>query len=657
MRLTIGKKLGFGFFAVLALMAASAIIVSLSVANMNRNLQVVTNCEKLLNGINHAMASLRGYMILGDDKTQEGFFKGERKTAWENMDAGMSDLLENHVSSMNAADAKRIDIIKAKLPPLREAQDSVEKIAQTADNVPAVKLFLQEVAPETEKTLDAVTKLIEAEAANEASADRKQLLKNLADVRGSFAQCLADIRGFLIAGETSFQAEFDKDWQMNQGALAAIEAQSALLMGTQIAAWKELTQHLDSFRPMPQKLFAARLDKNWNQANYLLETEASPKGTAIRDAAEELKESALSDLTAARRTVTVTLASATLLAIVIGGVIAFVLSRRMSSSVRGVLSRVQDVAGGDLRGEAVRVDSSDEIAELSTGFNSMVAALRSILSETSSMTGEVAAASSEIATGAQQQLSTLNQTATSLNEITTTSEEFKATMLEFADRARAVQEAADETTQRTAQGRRLTQESSARIQQVRDNSQTAGKSVLKLSEQMQQIGEITATVNEIAEQTKLLALNASIEAARAGEEGRGFAVVATQVRELANQSKEAARRIELLIGNTQKSMQDVVAKIEDGSRLSSDSVESVQQMAQAFEEIASAIEQTRDAMSQINTGARQQEEGIAELVSSITEIDSGSRESVAAAEQTQKAIVAIDHRLQSLNTSIARFKT
>jgi methyl-accepting chemotaxis protein len=174
---------------------------------------------------------------------------------------------------------------------------------------------------------------------------------------------------------------------------------------------------------------------------------------------------------------------------------------------------------------------------------------------------------------------------------------------------------------------------------------------------MQQIGEITATVNEIAEQTKLLALNASIEAARAGEEGRGFAVVATQVRELANQSKEAARRIELLIGNTQKSMQDVVAKIEDGSRLSSDSVESVQQMAQAFEEIASAIEQTRDAMSQINTGARQQEEGIAELVSSITEIDSGSRESVAAAEQTQKAIVAIDHRLQSLNTSIARFKT
>ncbi len=174
---------------------------------------------------------------------------------------------------------------------------------------------------------------------------------------------------------------------------------------------------------------------------------------------------------------------------------------------------------------------------------------------------------------------------------------------------------------------------------------------------MQRIGEITATVNELAEQTKLLALNASIEAARAGDEGRGFAVVATQVRELANQSKESAGRIEGLISNTHKSMQEVVSKIEEGSRLSEDSAESVEQMAQTFEEIAQAIEQTREAMSQMHTGARQQEQGLVELVSSIAEIDSSSRETVAAAEQTQKAIVAIDQRIQSLNATIARFKT
>ncbi|MEO8493755.1 MAG: methyl-accepting chemotaxis protein, partial [Planctomycetota bacterium] len=421
--------------------------------------------------------------------------------------------------------------------------------------------------------------------------------------------------------------------------------------------WNELKQHRETFSPLPPKMFASRSGEEWNQANYLLQSQAAPTGTAVRDAVEELKSSAKSDLNTARITLTTTLVVSTLLAIAIGAVIALVLSRRMSSAARGLLSRVQEVAAGDLTGQAVRFSSGDEIGELSAGFNQMVQSLRSILSETSATTREVAAASNEIAAGAQQQLAGLTQTATSLNEITTTAEEFKATMQEFADRARAVQEAADDTMKQTVAGRTLTQESGARIEQVRINSQTAGRSVLKLSEQMQRIGEITATVNEIAEQTKLLALNASIEAARAGEDGRGFAVVATQVRELANQSKESAGRIEALITDTQKSMQDVAKRTEEGSRLSEDSVQSVQQMAKAFEEIANAIAQTREAMSQINTGARQQEDGIVELVSSITEIDSGSRESVAAAEQTQKSIVAIDQRIQSLNESIERFKT
>jgi methyl-accepting chemotaxis protein len=173
---------------------------------------------------------------------------------------------------------------------------------------------------------------------------------------------------------------------------------------------------------------------------------------------------------------------------------------------------------------------------------------------------------------------------------------------------------------------------------------------------MQRIGEITATVNEIAEQTKLLALNASIEAARAGEEGRGFAVVATQVRELANQSKEAAGRIESLIADAQKSMHDVVNRIEEGGRLSVDSTEKVRQVADAFDEIAQAIEHTRDAMAQINAGAKQQEQGINELVTSITEIDSASKELLASAEQTQKSLVSIDHRMQTLSDSIAAFQ-
>jgi methyl-accepting chemotaxis protein len=262
--------------------------------------------------------------------------------------------------------------------------------------------------------------------------------------------------------------------------------------------------------------------------------------------------------------------------------------------------------------------------------------------------------SKEIAIGVQQQVGGLTETATSLNQMTTTAEQFKATIQEFVDRARAVQDAIEETASQAAEGRTLTQQSADRSEAARDNAQSAGESVLRFTEQMQRIGEITIVVNEIAEQTKLLALNASIEAARAGEEGRGFAVVATQVRELANQSKEAAIRINGMIGDSQKSLQDVVSRIQDGSRLSGESAEIVGTVSHRFERIAVAIAQTSDAMKQIAIGAQQQQEGVSEMVAGMTEVDKTSRASLVTSEQTQKSILLIDDQIQSLNETITK---
>lgn len=353
------------------------------------------------------------------------------------------------------------------------------------------------------------------------------------------------------------------------------------------------------------------------------------------------------------------------LTIILGSLTAFVvlatfsykLTRGITGPLERVVARARNIADGNLKQEKLPVVTMDEIGQLTVAFNVMQDSLQVLTGQAASVTATLVTASAQIATASQQQVTSLSETGTALNEVTTSSEEFKATMQEFADRARAVQEAAEETTKRTHRGRDQSQESADRIIRVRKNAQEAGESVLRLTEQMQRIGEITASVNEIAEQTKLLALNASIEAARAGEEGRGFAVVATQVRELANQSKDAAGRIEHLIGETQKSMQGVATTIEEGSKLATDSSEIVRQVAASFEEIAKAIEQTTDAMKQINIGARQQEQGIGQLVSSIIEIDSSSKESLASAQQTQQSILAINQQIQRLNDAMAKFKT
>ena len=186
------------------------------------------------------------------------------------------------------------------------------------------------------------------------------------------------------------------------------------------------------------------------------------------------------------------------------------------------------------------------------------------------------------------------------------------------------------------------------------NAQTAGENVLKFSERMEQISEITIVVNEIAEQTKLLALNASIEAARAGEEGRGFAVVATQVRELANQSKASGVRINNMINDTQASLKDVVSRIRDGSRLAQESSEIVGAVTKRFEQIVEAVTQTMEAMKQIAIGAQQQQLGIGEMVQGMSQIDNSSQESLATSEQAKRSIILIDEQIRSLNETIEK---
>jgi methyl-accepting chemotaxis protein len=274
------------------------------------------------------------------------------------------------------------------------------------------------------------------------------------------------------------------------------------------------------------------------------------------------------------------------------------------------------------------------------------------LDEATTATAQVAEASHEIATASQEQLTSMNESAASLKQISTTSEEFKTTIQEFSDRARSVQEAASETAKQASEGRTLAQQAAEQTDAVCEGSRSAGETVLRFADQMQRITEITDTVNEIAEQTKLLALNASIEAARAGEEGKGFAVVATQVRELANQSKEAAANISSLISDTQTALQTVVDQIEHGNRRSDETATIVRTMVDQFEAIVAAFGETAHAMTQISSGAQQQEDGIAELVAGLTQAENATRETMASAEQTQNSITDIDRQIKNLNDTM-----
>ena len=667
----LGTKIGSGYLLVTLVLATAVVFTLIQIARMDnivhnligRHAPTFEACLRILNGVHKSSAKLRGYVLVKEEP-----LKKERAEAIsQEMDPALKDLKSLIREFGTAEQISQIDALENHLTEFKKYQQDVEDVAHTEKNLPANYILTHEADPKAEQIIDLIGAMIDEEAAIPPTPERRKLLANLANFNGSFVLSLTNLRAYLDSAEEKpedkYRERFDQEWQMNQRAYEQIDSQQALLSGKQPEQWGRVKRLRGELERLPTRMFTVRESREWNLAVAWLRDRILPLVSSIEKTLEQLQKDLRPQVEGNRADIARQMAwlnSVEWVSLIAGILISGTLGVVVTRSITRPLGKVVDAAKGIVNGDLTQppfAESGDETGQLAAAFNKMTGFLRSLLDDAKQTTAETSTASSQIATAAQQQVTSMNETGTALNEVTTTAEEFKATMQEFADRARAVQEAAEETTKRTHQGRDLSQESADRITRVRKNAQEAGENVLRLTEQMQRIGEITASVNEIAEQTKLLALNASIEAARAGEGGRGFAVVATQVRELANQSKEAAGRIEHLISETQKSMQNVATKIEEGSRLSTDSSDIVRQVANAFEEIAKAIEQTTDAMKQINAGARQQEQGISQLVSSITEIDSSSKESLASAEQTQRSILSINQRIQGLNDAMAKFKT
>ncbi len=664
--LRMGMKIGAGYVLITLVLVVAVMVTLVQVYRIsnatdqfvNQDSPTAEHSVRILNGVNYSLAGLRGWMLLENDR-----FKAERAAAWsEQIEPSLTKLKELVSESGNQTQREQIQTVQTNLTELKKYQQEVEDVANTDENIPAHNILLTQAAPKAAQIVAAITAIIDEEAMLEASDQRRPLLISMANFRGSFSLGLANIRAYLLSADETYKQQFEQQWQTNQTAYDEIEAQIVLLMGEQSTQWRQLKTLRGEFEPVPPQMFTLREGKDWNVANAGLRDNAAPRALIVQQTLDELLNK-LEPKVQSNRAAVVQLTSTLnriewvllFVGVITSGVLGFFVTRGVTRPLSDLLSECSAIAAGDLTRPQL-AESLDESGQLAAAFNRMAGALKELIGQNQELTNQLQTATQEIATASQQQLTSLTESSTSINQISSTAEEFKATIQEFGDRARAVQEAAGETAEQATQGRTQAQQSAEQTEAARDSARAAGETVLQFADQMQRITDITDTVNEIAEQTKLLALNASIEAARAGEEGKGFAVVATQVRELANQSKAAAGNIALLIGDTQRSLQVVVDRIEQGSRQSDETAEQVRTMADQFEQMVAAFGQTADAMTQFAGGVKQQEEGIAELVTGLTEIEAATTETVASAEQTQKSITDIERQIGTLNETMQKFK-
>ncbi len=322
----------------------------------------------------------------------------------------------------------------------------------------------------------------------------------------------------------------------------------------------------------------------------------------------------------------------------------------------GILrDHVAKVASGDLRHQ-LQVSGDDDLAVLGANLNTMTESLAQVAGDIRQASNEMVTTLAEVTSATSAQAAAASQQASAVNETTTTLEEIRATSTQTQEKAGQLGQAADRTRREGQQGQEAVQEAGSGMQRIRERVEDIAKTILALSEQTQQIGEITEVVTGLAQQSKMLALNASIEAAKAGEAGKGFAVVAAEVKELAEQSQQSTSQVQQILQDIRHATDKAVMATEEGTKEVESGLSLVQRTGEVMQALNGVIKDSAMASQQIVAAVRQEAAGIDQVGNAMEQINSATQQLVTATRQTEQANADLGRVAQRLSDGVDNYQ-
>jgi len=341
------------------------------------------------------------------------------------------------------------------------------------------------------------------------------------------------------------------------------------------------------------------------------------------------------------------------LVLILPTITTYMLARRQAQGTGAVGVAIDALAHGRTR--SPEWVSTDEIGTLASGMNAVLAKLRELPMTLQASATQLGNAGSHLRTANDEQQQSLTRQAAALHEAQVTSEEIKRTSLMAAARADAVLQVARRAEELGQKGEAAVEQSVTGLADIRHTVAGIQQRLARLAESTTQIGDITETVKDLADQSHLLAVNAAIEAARSGEQGKGFAVVAREIRGLADQSIQATRRIRGILQEISQGIRDAALMGEQGVHTIGTGLDQMKASGDSLRELSRISQENSSAARQIAAAVTQQNAGFSQIFTAIGELSQIMDSTLKRLESTQEATATLSAVSQQVGQMARQF--
>lgn len=466
------------------------------------------------------------------------------------------------------------------------------------------------------------------------------------EVSALVQQARFQVRGYTYSGNADYQ----------QTALAAIDQAMANLKALPAKLPAEYAASLDdSADALAAYRDAVNQFGNAQSASEQALQVMAEQGSVLLDTSQAMTLSQTAVRDAGTRQAKTMLAIATGLALLLGLLAAWTITRQIIIPLRQTLAAAERVANGDLS-QDLPATRRDELGQLQASMQRMTQGLRELIGGIGDGVTQIASAAEELSAVTEQTSAGVNNQKIETDQVATAMNEMAATVHEVARNAEQASEAALMADQQAREGDRVVTEAVNQIERLASEVINSSEAMNVLKAESDKIGSVLDVIKSVAQQTNLLALNAAIEAARAGEAGRGFAVVADEVRSLAQRTQQSTEEIEELIAGLQSGTQRVASVMDSSRQLTDSSVELTRRAGTSLETITRTVSSIQAMNQQIATAAEQQSATAEEINRSVMNVRDISDQTSAASEETASSSVELARLGTHLQGLVGRFR-